>query len=147
MHIEKLNMLIDEVKQRVEEEKAVIDPLLEKSKEQEKKVLELQEKIVKKISKKQKSVSNVKDITKKVNDFFNKKLAVMDLVDKVNKDRDALEKSLIELIKKAKSFQLTAKSGDVGKRMIDLEKKFSEVDNKKNAFEAELKQFMSFFRK
>src|SRR3989338_2000842 len=30
LHIEKLNMLIDEVKQRVEEEKAVIDPLLEK---------------------------------------------------------------------------------------------------------------------
>src|SRR3989338_1834626 len=121
LHIEKLNMMIEDIRQRVEEEKSIIDPLIERSKEQEKKVLELQDKIIKKIAQKQKSVSNVKNVTKKVEEFFNKKLAVMNLVDKANKDRDELEKSLIELIKKAKSFQLTAKSGDVGKQMIELE--------------------------
>lgn len=147
LHIEKLNMLIEDVKQRVDEEKAVIDPLIERSKEQEKKVLELQEKIVQKIAQKQKKVSNVKGITKKVEDFFRKKLAVVNLVDKVNKDRDELEKSLIELIKKAKSFQLSASKGDVGKQMIELEKKFDDVDKKKAVFESELKEFGSVFRK
>ncbi|MBI2652981.1 hypothetical protein HYX00_05945 [Candidatus Woesearchaeota archaeon] len=146
-HIEKLTALIGDVKQRVDEEKSVIDPLVEKSKEQERKVFELQEKILKKLSQKQKSVANVKGMTKKVEDFFKKKLAVINLVDKVNKDRDELEKSLIELIKKAKSFQLSSKSGDVGKQMTDLEKKFTEVDKKKTEFEAELKEFSSFFRK
>jgi len=82
-----------------------------------------------------------------VEEFFNKKLAVMNLVDKANKDRDELEKSLIELIKKAKSFQLTAKSGDVGKQMIELEKKFNDVGRKKTEFDAELKQFTSYFKK
>ena len=100
-----------------------------------------------KIAQKQKSVADVKDITKKVREFFDKKLAVVNLVDRVNKDRDDLEKSLIELIKKAKSFQLTAKSGDVGKQMIDLEKKFSEVNKKKTQFESELKELGSFIKK
>jgi chromosome segregation ATPase len=147
VHIEKLNTLIDDIKQRVEEEKAVIDPLIDKSKEQEKKVLELQERIVQKISQKQKKVSNVKNVTKKVEDFFRKKLAVVNLVDRVNKDRDELEKSLIELIRKAKSFQLSASKGDVGKEMIDLEKKFDEVDKKKSQFESELKEFGSVFKR
>src|SRR3989338_2459692 len=147
LHIEKLNMMIEDIRQRVEEEKSIIDPLIERSKEQEKKVLELQDKIIKKIAQKQKSVSNVKNVTKKVEEFFNKKLAVMNLVDKANKDRDELEKSLIELIKKAKSFQLTAKSGDVGKQMIELEKKFNDVGRKKTEFDAELKQFTSYFKK
>ena len=146
-HIEKMGLLVDEIKQRVEEEKSAIDPLLERSREQEKKVLELQSKIVKKIAQKRKNASSAKDITKKVENFFNKKLAVMNLVDNVNKDRDELEKSLIALIKKAKSFQLSAKSGDVGRQMLELEKKFSEVEKKKTEFEGELKEFSSYFKK
>lgn len=146
LHIEKLTALIDEVKNRVEEEKSIIDPLLEKSREQERKVLELQDKILKKISQKQKNISNTRNITKKVRDFFEKKLAVSELVEKVNKDRDDLEKTLVELIKKAKSFQLTAKSGDVGKQMVELEKKFNEVDKKKAGFDTEFKQLTSYFR-
>ena len=147
LHIEKLSLLIEDIKQRVDEEKAIIDPLIEKSREQERKVLEIQDKIMRKIAQKQKSVADVKNVTKKVREFFDKKLAVVNLVDKVNKDRDDLEKSLIELIKKAKSFQLTAKSGDVGKQMIDLEKKFSEVSKKKTQFESELKELGSFIRR
>ncbi|MBS3105706.1 hypothetical protein J4234_05605 [Candidatus Woesearchaeota archaeon] len=147
LHIEKLNLLVNDIKQRVDEEKSIIGPLIEKSQEQERKVLEIQDKITRKIAQKQKSVADVKNVTKKVREFFDKKLAVVNLVDRVNKDRDDLEKSLIELIKKAKSFQLTAKSGDVGKQMVDLEKKFGEVNKKKFQFEAELKELGSFIRR
>ncbi len=146
VHIERLNKLMDEVKQNAEQEKSIIEPLIEKSREQGKKVLELQDKIMKKIAKKQKDTSDINSITRKVKDFFDKKLAVIDLVDRVNKDRDDLEKSLIELIKTAKSFQLSAKSGDIGKEMKDLEKKFNEVNKKKGIFEEEIKKFTSFFR-
>ena len=145
-HIERLNNLVEDVKQHVEEEKAVIAPLLEKSKVQERKVLELQNQIVEKIAKNQKDFENIKNITRKVNEFFEKKLAIIELVDKVNRDRNDLEKSLLQLMKKAKSFQLTAKSGDVGRELLDLEKKFSEVDAKKNMFLEELKKFTSFFK-
>ena len=146
-HIERLNNIIEDVKQRVEEEKASIAPLMEKSKELEKKVIELQKNIVKKIAEKKVNMPNVDQIIKKVNDFFAKKMAVVNLVDKVNRDRDELEKSLIELIKKAKSFQLAGRRRDTGKEMLELEKKFNEVDNKKGVFEGELKKMISFFRK
>lgn len=146
LHIENLSRLIEEIKRRAEEEKTAIEPLVEKSKVLESKVLELQEKIMKKVSQKQKSISKITDVEKKFKIFFDKKLAVVSLVDKVNKDRDELEKVLIELIKKAKSFQLSAKNRDVGKDMIDMEKKFSEVDKKKSQFESELKELGSFLK-
>ena len=146
LHIERLNSIIEDVKQRVEEEKASIVPLIEKSSELEKKMLELQENIVKKISEERKTAANADKITKKVNDFFAKKMAVVSLVDKINKDIDELEKSLIELIKKAKSFQLAGRRGDTGKEMLDLEKKFDEVDKKKGVFESEIKKMTSFFK-
>ena len=147
VHIEKLNMLISQIKQHVEEEKSAIEPLVEKSKEQEQKILKLQDKIVKKITQKQKNVAGVKEIADKVKNFFDKKMAVVNLVEKINKDRDELEKTLVELIKKAKSFQLSAKSKDVGKDMVDLEKKFEEVDRKRTKFESELKELSSFKKK
>ncbi|HLG24182.1 MAG TPA: hypothetical protein VI564_04620 [Candidatus Nanoarchaeia archaeon] len=146
IHITQLNSNMEQIKLRVMEEKTLIEPLLEKSKEQEKKISELQSKIMEKLSKKGGNLSKSKEITKKVNDFFNKKMAVATLIDKVNKDRDDLEKSLIELIRKAKSFQLSSKKGDVGKEMSELEKKFSEVDKKKGAFQEELTKLKSFFR-
>ena len=146
LHVKKLNQLIEDARQRTEEEKSQVNSLVGKSKEQEKKMLELQDIILKKLSDKQKNVSNVNSIIKKVNKFFAKKLAIINLVDRVNKDRNDLERSLIDLIKKAKSFQLTAKSSNLGKELIDLEKKFNEVDRKKNIFMIELKKFTSIFR-
>ena len=146
LHIKKLNQLIDDARQRTEEEKSQVNYLVGKSKEQEKKMFELQDVILKKLSDKQKNVSNVNSIVKKVNEFFAKKLAVIDLVDRVNKDRNDLERSLMDLIKKAKSFQLTAKSGNFGRELIELEKKFNEVDRKKNIFMIELKKFSSIFK-
>lgn len=145
-HIERLSSLVEDTKSHVEEEKSAIGPLIEKSKEQEKKVFELQSHILKRIAESQRSATNVKEIIGRVNAFFDKKLAVANLVDKVNKDRDELEKELIGLIKKAKAFQLTAKSSDAGRDMADLGKKFEEVDKKKGVFEEELKKLSSFFK-
>ena len=146
LHIGRLNSIIEDVKQKVEEEKSSIVQLIGKSRELEKKMLELQENIVKKIAEKRKNTVNADKITKKITDFFARKMAVVSLVDKVNRDRDELEKSLIELIKKAKSFQLAGRRGDTGRDMLELEKKFNEVDRKKGVFEGELKKMTSFFK-
>ena len=145
-HIERLKSLIDEIRIRAENEKSAIEPLIEKSREQERKMLFLQDEIIKRVSQSKKDISNAKDATIKVNNFLNKKLEMINLVDKVNNDRDVLEKSLLELIKKAKAFQLTSKGGDVGKDMAELEKKFVDLDKKKTIFEGELKKLTSFFK-
>ena len=143
-HITRLNMIIEEIKKHVEEEKGNIEPMTKKSEELEKKMKQLESGIIKKISQKGPDAGQA---SKKMKNFFEKKLVFVNLIEKVNKDRDDLEKELIDLIKKAKSFQLSAKSADVGKQMTELEKKFNELDKKKGSFEQELNHLNSFFRK
>ena len=145
-HIGRLDNIIEDIKKRIAEENSVIENLTRKSQEQEQKVLELQGKIIDKITQKQKNVANVSNIAKKVREFFEKKMAIVNLVDRINREHDELEKSLIDMIKKAKSFQLTAKSGDLGKEMIDLEKRFNDVSKKKSMFEAQIRELGSFFK-
>ena len=145
LHIQRLNQLMDNIRERVKQEKTVTEPLIQKSKEQEKNVVELQDKILKKIGENERNVADAKKITLRFKNIFEKKLNTLDLIYKINKDRDELENDLMELIKKAKTFELTMKRGDVGKEMIDLEKKFSDVDKKKSAFEVELKKLISIF--
>ena len=145
-NIQKLMLIAENAKLRVEKEKSLIDPLVEKSKNQAEKIKELQDKIVGKIVAKEKKLKGVKKASEKMKKLFNRKLGVLDVIEKVNKDRNALQKELIALIKKAKSFQLSSKSADVGKEIEDIEKKFKEVDAKKKFFEKELKNLSSFFK-
>ena len=98
------------------------------------------------IEDKEKELNKSKEASKKLKSFFKKKLGVLTLIERVNKDRNDLENELIALIKKAKSFQLTSKSTDIGDQMISLEKKFKGVDEKKKIFEKELKQLSLFFK-
>jgi len=79
-------------------------------------------------------------------EFFKKKLGVMSFIENVNKDTNDLQNELIALIKKAKSFQLSSKSADIGSQIAGFEKKFKEVDTKKNLFEKKLKKMGAFFR-
>ena len=95
---------------------------------------------------KEKKLKGVKKASKGMKKLFKKKFGVLDVIEKVNKDRNDLQKDLIALIKKTKSFQLSSKSADVGKEMANIEKKFKEVDVKKKYFEKELKNLSSFFR-
>ncbi|MCH8328860.1 MAG: hypothetical protein IIB81_00530 [Nanoarchaeota archaeon] len=145
-NIQKLILMAENAKIRVEKEKSLIDPLVEKSKNQAEKIRELQDKIIEKIVVKEKKLIGVKKASEKMKKLFKRKLGVLDVIEKVNKDRNALQKELIALIKKAKSFQLSSKSADIGKEMDDLEKKFKEVDVKKKFFEKELKNLSSFFK-
>lgn len=145
-NIQKLILMAENAKIRVEKEKSLIDPLVEKSKNQAEKIRELQDKIIEKIVVKEKKLIGVKKASEKMKKLFKRKLGVLDIIEKVNKDRNALQKELIALIKKAKSFQLSSKSADIGKEMDDIEKKFKEVDVKKKFFEKELKNLSSFFK-
>jgi len=139
-HIEKLKTLTDLTKQKLEREKGTLTPLVKKSLEQEKKIQLMQDKILEGITKKGEKIKISKKASKKLKGFFDKKMQVVNLIEKVNKDRDSLENELMGLIKKAKSFQLVSKSSRTGKQMASLEKKFKEVDKKKNTFEREFKK-------
>ena len=146
-NLQKLALMANSVKDKVKKEKDLIDPLVEKSKRQEKKIKELQDRVIMKITEKEKKLKGVKKASKKIKDLFNRKTNVIDLIEKTNKDRNELQNELIALIKKAKSFQLSSRSRDVGSEIIHLEKKFKEVDAKKKDFEEELKKLSSALHK
>jgi len=139
-HVERLKNLVEQIKIRAEKEKGMIEPLVEKSVQHEKKILELQDRVLRKIGEKERKLQAAKKVSKKFKEFFDRKMRVISLIDKLHQDRDALEMELMELVKKAKSFQLTSKSADVGKEILDLEKKFIEVDKKRKVFEEEYKK-------
>ena len=140
MHIKNLKLLADDIKAKVKADKDQLSLMLQKNKEHEKKVLELQESMFRKLKAAKVSKAPKADVYKKFRDFFDKKMKTSELISKVNKDRDDLERELKELIRKAKAFQLSSRKGDVNKQVKELEKKLEEVTNKKNTFEKELKE-------
>jgi chromosome segregation ATPase len=145
--IERLKKMVDSMEKHIKEERASIGPLVKKSLEHERKIKQLQESILKKIIKKEKKLETADRLSNKLKEFFDKKMKIANLIDKVNKDKDSLEKELIGLIKKAKSFSLSSKSGDIGKRILELEKKFMEVDKKKSILEKQFKKLSWIFRR
>ena len=82
------------------------------------------------------------EIAKKINDFFDNKLLVPNLVDKLNKDRNKLQLRVMEFIKKAKTLEVTQKKERVVGQIIDLEKEFEEINNKKSTFENGVRRLM-----
>lgn len=145
-NIQKLILMAEDAKSRIEKEKGLIEPLVEKSRIQTENIKSLQDTIIQKIMAKEKKLKGVKKASQEMKKLFKKKLGVLGVIETVNKDRNDLQKELVELIKKAKSFQLSSKNADVGKEMMDIEKKFIDVDNKKKIFEKELKNLSSFFK-
>jgi len=144
--IQNLEILAKKTREVMENEKNLIEPLIKESREQTEKIKKIQDTVVSKIQSKEKMLRGVKKASETFRSFFNKKLGVLSLIEKVNRDRNELENELIELIKKAKSFQLASKSSDVGAQIADLEKKFDDVDKKKEVFEGEVKELGSFFK-
>ncbi|MBS3097205.1 hypothetical protein J4209_00250 [Candidatus Woesearchaeota archaeon] len=146
-HIDRLKEFARSVEEKVEKDKEEIRPLIEESKKQEEKISALQRDIIKQVLDREKKLKNAREISNKFKEFFDKKLVTLELVDKINKDRDELERDLVEIIRKAKSFQLSSKSEGVEKQVTELEKKFKEIDKKKGVFEEELKKLGSLLKK
>ena len=73
-------------------------------------------------------------------------MSVIGLVEKITRDRDDLKKELNELIRKARSFQISAKSANVSEDIEKLQEKFDSVDRKRNNFEKELRKLSSYLK-
>ena len=146
-HVGRLKNMADSMNKELENGKNEVETLVKKGQEYGKKVKETQDNILKKMAEKEENFAAAKKVAKKFEKFFDTKMRVISLIDEVNKSRDILEKDLMELVKKAKSFQLSSKSVDIGKQMLDLENKFEEVNKKKGVFEKEFKKLNIIFKK
>jgi hypothetical protein len=137
-HIEGLQKLAHDIEAHLRNEKEVIEPLIKKKEEHERSIKDLQEKILAGILKKK--TPGKEKASEKLQDLFDDKLKVSSLIEKLNIDRNSLEKELSELVRKAKAFQLTAKGKDLERDIKELEEKFRDVEQKKGVFEEEFKK-------
>jgi len=145
-NIQRLTLMAQSVRIRIEKEKEEIEPLILQSEEQTIKIKELQERIISKIADKEDKIKGAKNVSGRMKDLFKRKMGILIIIEKMNKNSNELQSELIELIRKAKSFQLSSDSTDIGNQIKDIEDKFNEVDKKKKVFEKELKKLSSFFR-
>ena len=107
----------------------------------------MQREIIKRVLEKEKKLKSTTKVVDRFRDFFDKKIKTFMLIDQINKDRGELERSLMLLVRKAKSFQLSSKAENVEKQVTELEDKFKEIDKKKTFFEEELKNLGSLLRR
>jgi len=127
-----------------------MENLFTESRKQEKMILDTQDSILAKATKKKKEIeqriSQGKGASKKFKQFFNNRSKVDQLMNKINTERDELEKELIHLINKAKAFSIASKSKDVSSHMNEMKGTFKQIEKKKGSFEKELRKLVGVLR-
>ena len=150
-HVKKLKSLADDTKEIINLQKKKIKPLARESKEYEKKIMQSQKEILKKVFEKsrviKKDISESKRLSDRFKKFFEKKMETTNLIEKINDDRNSLRKELNEFITRASAFSISSHSADIQKQINIMEKKFKEIDSKKNIFEKEISKLCSLIKK
>ncbi|MBU1204705.1 MAG: hypothetical protein KJ968_04035 [Nanoarchaeota archaeon] len=150
-HIKRLKELAEDTRETINLQKKKIMPLAKESREYEKKVMQSQKEILKKVFEGggiiKKDINEIKRLSDKFKEFFEKRMETTNLIEKINDDRNSLKKELNEFIAKAKAFSISSQSADIQKQIDIMEKKFKEVDQKKNIFEKEIRELCSLIKK
>ncbi|MBU4493277.1 MAG: hypothetical protein KKA61_02810 [Nanoarchaeota archaeon] len=150
-HIKRLKELAEDTRETINLQKKKIMPLAKESRQYEKKVMQSQKEILKKVFEGggiiKKDINEIKRLSDKFKEFFEKRMETTNLIEKINDDRNSLKKELNEFIAKAKAFSISSQSADIQKQIDIMEKKFKEVDQKKNIFEKEIRELCSLIKK
>jgi len=150
-HIEYFQKIADKIRERIIKENEKLNPLIEESKKQEKKIISLQDDVLKKVVLGRKNIKGHMDDSEKIAEkfkvFLKQKSNIESLLDKVDKEKESLSEELVALIKKAHAFDLVSKKSDVKKYMTELNKKFKDIEKKRNNFKTELGRLVGLIKK
>ncbi|PIN78615.1 hypothetical protein COY26_04570 [Candidatus Woesearchaeota archaeon CG_4_10_14_0_2_um_filter_33_10] len=150
-HTKKLKELANDTRETLNLQKKKIMPLAKESKEYEKKILNSQKEILKKVFERGKVIKEDIDESRRLSDkfknFFEKKMETVNLIEKINDDRNTFKKELTEFIAKARALSILSQSIDIQKQINIMEKKFKDIDQKKNIFEKEVSKLFSLIKK
>jgi chromosome segregation ATPase len=131
-------------KELAEKKEKEIEPLLKISKDQEARILRIQDEIVAKVKGRRDVMQSAQDqsdaISKRFAGFFDKRMKTEALLKDLEKAKQEMKDELNDLIKKAKAYDLAAKGADTQAHIKELEGKFAEFDKKKNAFGSSLEK-------
>lgn len=150
-HIRRLKELAEDTRETINLQKKKIMPLAKESREYERKILNSQKEILKKVFERGKvikeDINESKRLSDKFKKFFEKRMETTNLIEKINDDRNSLKKELNGFIARAKTFSISSQSLDIQKQIDIMEKRFKEIDQKKNIFEKEIKKLCSLIKK
>jgi len=146
-----MKKLAEGTKKTITEQRNKMFSLANESKEHEKKILNSQKEILKKVFEKsrmmKKDTRESKKLSDKFKNFFEKKMEAETLLNKIDDERNNLKKELNDLISKARAFTISSQSTDVEKHVKLLEKKMKDIDKKKGFFEKEIKKLCVLINK
>jgi len=150
-HIENMKKLAESTKKILTEQKNKMLSLAKESKEHEKKILNSQQEILRKVFEKSRMMEKTTKESKMLSDnfkkFFEKKMEAEKLLNKIDDERNNLKKELNDLISKARAFTISSQSIDVENHVKLLEKKIKDIDEKKGFFEKEINNLCSLINK
>ena len=147
-HIDRLKKIASSIRQDVEEKMAGLKDLLKESEATKQKILDIQESILAKAQKKKEAIASRYQEGKEASDkfllFFRKKSRIEDLLNSLEKDMEELEAELIQLVKKARAFELASKGGKpVTHYLKEIDAMFKKVEAKKEKYEGEVRRLSS----
>jgi chromosome segregation ATPase len=141
----RLRSLAENLQKELAEKKTKeIEPLLRISKDQEQRILRIQDEIVSKVKQRRDSMQSFQgqsdEIAKRFEAFFQKRAKTETTIKDLEKSKQEMKEELNDLIRKAKAFDLAAKGADTNAHIRGLETKFQEFDKKKSVFAQKLEK-------
>jgi chromosome segregation ATPase len=150
-HIEYFEKVAEKLKDRIRAENEKLKPLIEESKKQEEKIVSLQEEVLTKVMQGRKRIREHMDNSTKAagkfKTFLKQKSEIESMLEKVDRQKDLLSEEMVGLIKKAQAFDLASKKSNVKKYMTELNKKFSEIEGKRDNLKKELSKLVRAIKK
>ncbi|NIA03730.1 MAG: hypothetical protein GWP09_00075 [Nitrospiraceae bacterium] len=140
--IDKISDKIKQLKSEIEDGEKKIVELEGQHQEKEDKLIELEKKFFEKYKKTKESDINVNELKDRYSRFLNKKSEIELKLDKIETEKEKLEKSLRILITKAAMVNGLQKNNESKQSIEDLKKKFEEIAEKKKKFEEEIRNIL-----
>lgn len=149
-HMDDLQKYAEQIKKSVLEKAEEITGLVNKSKMQEVKIIDLQKEILSKFLKERKKMDEdtrfLGALKERFQTAFNRKKEILSLVNRIDHELTDYRKDFELLIKRAKIIQFKGGEKNVEKHINELEKKYHEMEKRRKTFEKEVTTLTSWIK-
>lgn len=133
-----------------EKKKSLIQPLIELSEEHKQKIITIQDDILDKVRKRKAAIEEFAKEGVQISDnfgkFFERKNETEKMFEKIERDKEEIQKEMEKLIERAKVFNLVSIHSDFKKFVGELEKKYEEIDRKKDGLKEDLRKLSQMIK-
>src|SRR3989338_1310388 len=149
-HMDGLKQYGEKIKLDIQKKEDSLSELINRSKSQEAKIIELQKGILQKFTTERKKMDDdtkfLGALKERLQNAFQKKKKIMELTGTMEQDLSVFRKEFETLIKKAKIIQLTTNDVDVEKHIKELQEKYSSLEQRRRTFEKEVIKLTSWIK-